>query len=787
VIRRRALEEPSAGGAPPPCLGRLRALPLAAALLAAATLGFGQQAKPQEPPDEPLRIRFGNGVMWEEEGVTVTFMTGEVALGKGDFELTASRAMGWQRAGQLEEIYAEGNVVFRQGTQKMRAERLYFNFAQNKAYIVDLRMRGTSQELKNQSFYFAASEARLVASGVLEAQDVSISTCPYGVPHYHLSVKGGRLEGRERRAPKGRHDIWPFAQWDLDIDRVYPELMGAPILFIPGLVVGSWVREFPIRGVQYGRSSRFGNYVLTDWGMRVRRPDAEGRPRTWGEFLAEVDWREKRGAAYGLDLKYQWAGYFGYFDTYFLSDQGRDLEVSFDQRLEAEDPLRREERGKVHAFHRHDLDGRWRYELEAHYLSDRSLREEFFPKEFREDKEPETAVYLRWVEGVAGATLLERHRLNDFQTQDEFLPRAGFALLHAPPFENPSQPVYVTHRTDLVHIRRRFDEDLNLESVETWRTDLTTEVSLPRDLRILQVAPFVQSRLTLFEDDLEGESELRSLWTAGGRILTQLHATHPEARWDLVGLRGLRTVAELEARYANTVDANLEAADVYPFEPVDGLEEFEEVALRARGRALTKDAAGKPFEFLSGSAAIEYYPDSDRDSRGSLPSNLEPPFYWIGLAPDSSGRFERRHWSNLHYELRFRPRSFFSLAGGGEYNPLSRHEEVRELAITASPLAGLSATASQTFVRGVTDAYGLTAAWQLTEKWAVSGTAQYDFRTDEYLSQGLVVSRDYHDFLLQAVVERDFGRDERRFYVTVVPKFLGSGKAGFQGTRTEPY
>ncbi len=768
--------------------GVLRAGALGAALLAVAGLGFGQEAKPPKPQDEPFRIAFGNGVTWQEGEIKVIFMTGEVVLGKADFELTASRAMAWQRADQLEEIYAEGNVVFRQGTQKMRAERLYFNFAQNRAFIVDLRMRGTSKDIRNQSFYFTASEARMVAEGVLEAEDLSISTCTYGVPHYHISVKGGRLEGEGRRTPKGRQDIWPYQDWSLDIDRMYPELMGAPLLFIPGLVLGPWVREFPLRGLAYGRSSRFGNSVLTEWGARIRRPDPEGKLRSWGDLVAEVDWRQTRGGALGLDLKYDWPGYLGFVDTYFLKDQGRDLDVSFDQRLETEDPLRREERGRAHAFHRHELDDQWSYELEAHYLSDRSLREEFFPREFREDKDPETAAYLRWADGNAGAYLYERHRLNDFQTQNEYLPRADFHLLHAPPFHNPSQDLYVTHRTDLVHIRRRFADDLRLESAETWRLDLSTEVSLPRDLGILQVSPFVQSRLTLFEDDLEGETELRSLWTAGGRISTQFHGTYPDARWDLVGLRGLRHVAEIEVRYANTVDSNLEAGEVFPFEEVDQIGEFEEVALRLRARALTKDAAGKPFEFLSGAMAIEHYPDSDRDTRGARADNSEPPFHWIALAPRAStGRFERRHWSNLHYQVAFQPRTFFSLAGAGEYNPVSRHEEVRELGVTLSPLAGLTASTSQTFVRGLTDAYSFAVSWTLTEKWMVSATAQYDFKIDEYLAQGLVVSRDYHDFLLQAVVERDFGRDEQRFYLTFVPKFLGLGKFAPTGARRDKY
>jgi hypothetical protein len=35
-----------------------------------------------------------------------------------------------------------------------------------------------------------------------------------------------------------------------------------------------------------------------------------------------------------------------------------------------------------------------------------------------------------------------------------------------------------------------------------------------------------------------------------------------------------------------------------------------------------------------------------------------------------------------------------------------------------------------------------------------------------------VVGRDFHDFVVQGVFENDEGRNEQKYYVTVVPKFL---------------
>ena len=742
----------------------------------ALVLLAGAQEPPAKPPLETT-IEAGDAVAWQQGDATVTFLSGVVTLRRQDFDLKASRAIVWRSKGAkspIDAIYAEGNVIFTQGQQQLRAERFYYSLAEDKGVIIELRARGFSADLK-QTFHIAAKAARMTTLGRLQAEDVSITSCPYGVPHYHLGLEHLELQGENPRERRGPGDLWPFQGANIDVSPVTVSGLGAPLFFLPGLHLGSWAREFPLRSLQYGNSSRFGHTLETDWGFRLRKEDPAGKPRTVADVRLEADYREKRGWGGGLDVEYGWdpARVSGFLDSYFLHDQGRDLEVEFELKFP---PLDREERGKTHVFHRQDLADAWRYELEAYWLSDRSFQEEFFRKEFKENKEPESAAYVRWLEGPWGGYLLERHRLNDFQTQNEYLPRVDLWLQPVAVAGEAPDNLYVSQRLDVAHVRRRFDEDLHLSPVETWRVDSTSEVMVPFDLTWLTISPFGQYRATLWEDDLDGDNEVRSMWTAGARAVAALHGTFPLAELSGVGLRGLRHVAEIEARYANVIDARGGGSDVFPFEEVDQLGEFEEVALELRQRFKTKDAEGKPFEFLSAVVSAEYYPDSDRDAQGPSVSNVQDPFSWIGLPPqDPSVAGERRHWSNLHYQAEFHPRSFFSLSGLGEWNPVSRHEEVRESQVTLRPIEGLAISAGHMFVRGVTDAWSGGVAWVLTPKWSAGVAAQYDFSIEEYISQNLVLSRDFHDFLLQRVVERDFARDDDRVYVTFVPKFLSLG------------
>src|SRR6185503_2926226 len=102
-----------------------------------------------------------------------------------------------------------------------------------------------------------------------------------------------------------------------------------------------------------------------------------------------------------------------------------------------------------------------------------------------------------------------------------------------------------------------------------------------------------------YEEDLNGDSRTRVLWTSGTRLTTQIHGTFPDVTWERAGLRGLRHVVEIETRYANNFFNTVDPADLFPYEPVDQLDRFEEVSFEVRQRFLTKDATNKPFEFAT--------------------------------------------------------------------------------------------------------------------------------------------------------------------------------------------
>lgn len=293
----------------------------------------------------------------------------------------------------------------------------------------------------------------------------------------------------------------------------------------------------PVRELKYGHSSHYGQYFYASLGSQIQFKDDAGKMRRWGDIDTKIDWRQIRGEAGGIEMKYGWQGYSGYLDSYFLHDLGRNPSNAFDAQFP---PLSHPDRGKAHWYHRQEIDEHWRYELEVNYITDGSLLQEFFQAEFQLAKEPESAAYVRWLDGDAGAYVLGRFRLNSFQTEDEYLPRSDVNLLSHPILPGFMDNLYLTERVDTVDIRRQFDKGLAMASVDTWRLDALTKVTLPFEFRYFQFAPLIQNRLTYFEDDLAGNSRLRDIWTAGARLTTQLHSTHPDLSWErIVILRGV--------------------------------------------------------------------------------------------------------------------------------------------------------------------------------------------------------------------------------------------------------
>jgi hypothetical protein len=726
-----------------------------------------------------------------------------------EFSLRADRAILWARSGtggdvldQADQLYLEGNVVFirkdiqTQVVEIFRAERFYLDLRSRAGYFLDVRVSQVSSDDSRPAVTLRAKEARLVAGGIdrsaelgrvvalglpgfsvvspgrLVAFDIMVSTCTYGDPHYHVGLSEAKVDWRFPAA--GAHPLFGFIMGKPEGFKVggrwvTVNIWGVPVFVWPYFELElAALTAMPLKRVQGGRSGRFGNSVETTWGLEIRKGLVD---LGW-----EVDWRQKRGWAGGIDPSWTWDRNSGYLDTYYMRDDGPDPSNDFDRRFL---PLERRDRGRARFFHRFEVTPKLRLEGEGSWLSDRNFLEEMLEKEFKEGKEQETVAYLRYLDGNRGGFLMHKVRINDFQTQLEYLPRAKGVLADEPVL--PGLPFGWTFNEDLeiVNLNQRFDDDLGLPDQNTWRFDSLSSWVLSVPLGVATLSPFAEARVTAWEEALDGDPSDRFIATAGAKLATDIHKDY-DVQSDFLGLHRLRHIMHIEARAVTAFSNTLEPAELFPYDGVDGFDDFTEFSLEVRNLLQTKVIDGESFQkkdFLGFGAEIEYYPDAPRDTVGFKASNFAYPFNWITLGPhDATKVLEERTWSNIHWDFLFRPSNYLEARGNGEYNPVHKQEEVRQYTITARPYKGLELSIGQVFVFDVTNAFTVSGRWDLTEKWRLTAESQFDYKADDYISRKAAVSRDFHDFRFEAVFEEDTGRDERRFYVTFVPTFLRISK-----------
>ena len=81
----------------------------------------------------------------EKEGdLNVAFLSHPVVI-RGEVRIQADRMLLWfpaeKQKNSFEELYAEGNVVYRSGTQEVKSDRMYYNALTHQAYMVHLEAR----------------------------------------------------------------------------------------------------------------------------------------------------------------------------------------------------------------------------------------------------------------------------------------------------------------------------------------------------------------------------------------------------------------------------------------------------------------------------------------------------------------------------------------------------------------------------------------------------------------------------------------------------------------------
>ena len=676
----------------------LRFAPLVATLLLALTrLDAAEAVTPQLNARE-TRIT-------EQESL----FTGEARLAHKDVVLYADEIV--YRHGEQIAI-ARGNVILIRGAQRLVAEELTYNVA-NQTYEVGRFRVGEGQVL-------AEGEKAVGQPGMLT---VSGATLHYGEPEpinpviraEKLSYEQAEDEKKSIARVEGAHlgigsvNILPLPSLSesprdptlasLDVKAAYGGNLGGELSLAAttgiseNLQAGGDLGLFAKRGVLFGP---IGNY----------------------DFVG----------ADGLGAK-------GEFRSGYIKDQGdTDLDI-------LAEPIR-DERGYVEWTHQQRLDNDVSLAGQLNYWSDSYVTRDFRPEGFRNIQTPDTWFEAQKLGDNFVVSLFTRVQVNDYSVIQERLPEVRFDGL---PVEIGAG---IYHRVNASVAALREDDPLSTTgTVRSDRADLYYGVMRPFSPREwMSVTPVAGARVTHYERTLAGSGRgnyTRVLGEAGfDSELFKTSATwnYQNKLWEIDGLRHLITPT-VAYRYSPSADVGRGTIPVIDDDPFN-------TYLRPLGLANRRDIDGLPAlnTFRFGVEQKLQTRDKTHGSRNLVELNLAVDQYVDAEAASTQKQPQRRDASDLHAYLALNPARWLrydlysrTAVQTGELQELNtgltiRDADVWNLRVGAHYLEDLN---SARRIQEYTATYGL----RLSEIYSLVARLRFDSRTGDLTEQGVTFSQ----------------------------------------------
>lgn len=410
-----------------------------------------------------------------EAGVIVA--QGNVSIRQGDQLLRANRVRVHVPSSTAE---AFGNVVLRRGGELWRGERLKYDFKTRRADSDEFRYTADP--------YYIKAEKTTREDGKIVLHRARLTTCRYEEPHehYHIRVKKLVLEPNEYLA--GRGSTWFFGR--------------VPILYLP-----YWKRnlneDFGWRFYP-GQSSRMGTFLLSSYRYRLN-PALTGR--------THVDYRSRRGVAFGQDIMWRTEATHGKIRAYYLDD---DEPFSDD-----DDPVTTQldnERYRIRVENSWDLSERNKLRVQGQYLSDTRVLADFFEEEFRQANPPDNYVSLSHRGEQYTADLVFRGRLNDFYGSINRLPELSLRMQRQPIIYTP---LFYEGFATASHLERVFPVyDTDNQDYSVFRFDTKHTLYYPYQyFGFLNIIPRAGLNGTYYDDSYQWVTEQTVITTVQTNFL----------------------------------------------------------------------------------------------------------------------------------------------------------------------------------------------------------------------------------------------------------------------------
>lgn len=485
------------------------------------------------------------------------------------------------------ELYIEGNVEFRQGDRLIYADRMYYNVTGEYGVVLGAEVFTPIDDYQGV-VRLKADVLQQLNRQFFQAYGAAVTSSRLGVPQYWIqsqnitfedqtaprtdAVTGAPLLDARTQEVAQEHNITVTSRNNF----LYAG--GIPFFYWPVIATDLTKPTYYIDEFKIKNDRVFGTQVLFDWdvfqllGIRNRPPDTE--------WTISTDYLSDRGFGLGTYAKYQWDTFLGlpspsrgFVDAWGLNDGGLDDLGANRRGLVPEEDFR----GRILARHRQYLPGDIQFLSELGWVSDRNFLEQYFEKEWDEQKDQVTGFNIYRLRDNRMFRIQGQSQLNEFFTQtdwarvDHYL--TGQSLLFG-------RLTWHEH-SHIAHARLNpATAPLDPQDAAGWmplpgetrsdgiRAVSRQEIDLPLQFGPVKFIPYALGEIGYWESDTMNEDVTRAYGQMGVRASLPFWRADPTVRNSLLNLNGLaqKYVFETDFFYA---DAN-ENLDRFPrYDPLD--------------------------------------------------------------------------------------------------------------------------------------------------------------------------------------------------------------------------
>ncbi|MDX1963622.1 MAG: organic solvent tolerance protein OstA [Pirellulales bacterium] len=786
----------------------------------------------QSPGGVENILTINSGVQVRIDGVAGT----NPALGNlGTIDLSADRVVVWYQGNLAEagdgltqagdaplEIYLEGDIVFREGDRVIYAQAMYYNVRLRNGVILNAELLTPVRNYAGL-VRLRTNVLRQLDESRFAAEGASLTTSRLAMPTYEF--RAGELTIVDNQVPlldprTGQPAINALTGEQL-VDHQQQVTStnnvvlagGVPVFYWPRLVTDLENPTYFVEDVNIGNDQVFGTYGTVTFN--AYQIFGISRPPEGTDWEFDLGYMSERGFNAGTRFTYsqdflfgQEAPVFGLFDAFYVDDSGLDTLGTDRVGLIPEEDQRYRLLGK----HRQLLDNGWQVTAELGLISDRNFLEQYFEREWDDQKDQITGIELKRTFDNQSLALAVDYNPNDFFLRTSQLPRLDYFAL--------GQSLWEDRLTTYGHVtggytqQRRattptapqdaatfsplpYEADTNGERF-AWRQAL----EYPLAVGDIKVVPFILGEAAHWGEDLSGNDLQRVYGQAGVRTTLPFWALYPEVESELFNVHGLAHKVNFDMEYSYTDSSqNVEELPLYDEIDDDNVQHFRRrLAFQDFGgpapvparfderfygvrRGLQDNVTG-PIEIVDDLSVARLGLRQRWQTKRGPPANRRIIDYVIldthfELFPDDDQNFGETA-GLLDYDFRWHVGDRVTLMSSGAADFFGDGQRYFSVGAQLNRPARGNIYVGFRSLEGPISSNILLASvnYRLSPKWVGSAGLSFDLSDNGYLGQSLSLTRIGESFLVTAAFNADQTRDNIGVMLYIEPRFLPKTRFG---------